>query len=129
MGQAKQEKYAMAFINLITAHKASQKQKPKLKGSTFEVTKELIEAGLTIEEIAEQRQLQVGTIYTHLIKLHEQGMPIDFYQFIAPEEITKITDAKIQIENPESLKSFFDFFEEQIPYWKIRMALYLSDTQ
>ena len=129
VGQAKQEKYAMAFINLITAHKASQKPKPKLKGSTFEVTKELIEAGLTIEEIAEQRQLQVGTIYTHLIKLHEQGMPIDFYQFIAPEEITKITDAKIQIENPESLKSFFDFFEEQIPYWKIRMALYLSDTQ
>ena len=122
VGQAKLEKYASDFLSLIATHKASSKP----KSTTFEETKRLIEAGLTIEEIAEERQLQIDTVYSHLIKLHEQGMAMDFYQFIDPEEVTKITQATAEVENPESLRAYFDFFEAQIPYWKIKMGLYLS---
>jgi len=124
VGQAKLEKYATAFLKLIAAHKVPAK--PKSKGKTVEETRKLIVEGLSIEEIAEARQLTTGSIYNHLMTLHKEGMDIDFDQFIHPSEITQITEARTQIENPESLKSYFEFFEAQLPYWKIKMALYLA---
>ena len=126
VGQAKLEKYATDFLNLITTHKVPEK--PKSKGKTIEETKRLIAAGLSMEEIAEERQLTASTIYNHLIKLHQEGMDIDFDPFIQPGEITQITEASTKVENPESLKSYFEFFEEQLPYWKIKLGLYLSKT-
>jgi len=126
VGQAKLEKYATDFLKLIAAHKAPTK--PKSKGKTVEETRKLIAEGLNLEEIAEARQLTTGSIYNHLMILHKEGMDVDFDQFIQPGEIAQITEASTKVENPESLKSYFEFFEEQLPYWKIKMGLFLSDT-
>lgn len=126
VGQAKLEKYATDFLNLIAAHKAPAK--PKSKGKTVEETRKLIAEGLSLEEIAEVRQLTTGSIYNHLMTLHKEGMDVDFDQFIQSGEIAQITEARTKVENPESLKSYFEFFEEQLPYWKIKMGLFLSDT-
>lgn len=123
VGQAKLEKYAADFLKVITTH--ITKPKPQKKSKTFEETRKLIEEGLTLEEIAEARNLTLGSIHNHIIKLHEEGMEIDFYQFITPQEIEEIEKAQNKVESPTSLKSFFIFFGEQIPYWKIKMGLYL----
>jgi ATP-dependent DNA helicase RecQ len=32
------------------------------------------------------------------------------------------------VEQPEALRSYFEYFEEQIPYWKIKLALYLGEN-
>ena len=123
VGKAKLEKYAADFLKVINTHIA--KPKPQKKSKTFEETRKLIEEGLSLEEIAEARNLTLGSIHNHIIKLHEEGMEFDFYQFITPQEVEQIADAQSKIENSNSLKSFFIYFEEQIPYWKIKMGLYL----
>ena len=72
------------FLKAIQEHK--QTKKPKSKGKTLEETRQLIEKGLSIEEIAEARNLTLGSIYNHVIKLYEGGMEIDFDQFISQQE-------------------------------------------
>ena len=124
VGQAKLEKYAADFLKVITAH--TKVKKPKSKGKTLEETRQLIEQGFSLEEIAEARGLTIGSIHTHLMKLHEDGMPVDFDQFIAPAEVTQINEAGQKVEDPEKLKSYFDYFKEEIPYWKIKLGLYLG---
>ena len=123
VGQAKLEKYASDFLKVIKAHIAKPK-KPK-GGKTYEETRSYIEEGLSIEEIAEKRNLTLGSIYNHVLKLHEEGMEIDFYQFISTHEVEQIKNAQKEVEDANSLKAFFTYFEEQIPYWKIKMGLYL----
>lgn len=58
--------------------------------------------------------------------MHEAGATIDLYQLISSEEIQQIKDAKIKLENPDALKPYFEYFEERLPYWKIKMGLYLE---
>lgn len=60
----------------------ARKQKQKaFKKSTYEQTKELVEKGLNILEIAEERGLGVSSIITHLIKLKAEYPKLDLSQF------------------------------------------------
>ena len=126
VGQAKMEKYGADFIKLIK----EQLPKPKRKSgnATFQETQRLIEEGLSLEQIAEARDLTLGTVYNHLMKLHEEGLDIDFSPFITEKEIDQINTATAEIADASKLKSYFEFFEEKIPYWKIRLALYLKEA-
>ena len=124
VGQAKMEKYGADFIKLIKEH--VKKPAPKSGNKTYAKTKELIEQGLSLEEISEARNLTIGSVYNHLMKLHEEGMKVDFYQFIQPVEVKQVHDAVLKVEDSEKLKSYYEYFKEEMPYWKIRLALYLK---
>ena len=124
VGQAKMEKYGADFIKLIKEH--VKKPIPKSGNKTYAKTKELIEQGLSLEEISEARNLTIGSVYNHLMKLHEEGMKVDFYQFIQPVEVKQVHDAVLKVEDAEKLKSYYEYFKEEMPYWKIRLALYLK---
>ena len=124
VGQAKMEKYGADFLKLIKEH--LKKPKPKSGSKTYLETKNLIQQGLSLEEIAETRKLTIGSVYNHLIKLHEEGMEIDFYQFIQPVEVKQVHDAILKVADPDKLKSFYEYFKEEMPYWKIRLALFLK---
>ncbi|WP_339845591.1 DNA helicase RecQ [uncultured Dokdonia sp.] len=124
VGQAKMEKYGADFIKVIKEH--VQKPKPKSGSKTYLETKKLIQHGLSLEEIAETRKLTIGSVYNHLMKLHDEGMEVDFYQFIQPVEVKQVHDAILKVEDADKLKSFYEYFKEEMPYWKIRLALYLK---
>ena len=124
VGQAKMEKYGADFIKVIKEH--VQKPKPKSGSKTYLETKKLIQQGLSLEEIAETRKLTIGSVYNHLMKLHDEGMEVDFYQFIQPVEVKQVHDATLKVEDADKLKSFYEYFKEEMPYWKIRLALYLK---
>ena len=125
VGQAKMERYGADFLKLIKEH--VHKPTPKSGNKTYQETKTLIEQGYALEEIAEMRKLTVSSIYNHLIKLYEEGMAVDFDQFIQPVEVAQINAASSKVEDPEKLKSYYAYFNEDIPYWKIRLALFLKD--
>ena len=44
------------------------------------------------------------------------------------EELSKIEQAKIDLPEAEGLKVYFQYFEEKMPYWKIKIGLYLLDN-
>ncbi|MCX2680080.1 DNA helicase RecQ [Galbibacter sp. EGI 63066] len=123
VGEAKKDKYATRFLKVINAWVAS-------KQSTHELSFSLFEKGLTVPEIAEQRGLKKDTIYGHFQKMHQEGESVDLHQFISEEEISKVKKAKIELgDEAEGLKPYFQYFDEQMPYWKIRMGLYLLGGQ
>lgn len=133
VGQAKLEKYAISFLKLIAEYQQtqlSQKKNPRKnsgeKGETMKISFKMFQEGFSVKEISEKRDLSENTIYGHLMKMHELGNEIDLYQLISSEEIETIQDAKDKVKNPEALKAYFAYFEEKVPYWKIKMGLYLG---
>lgn len=124
VGEAKLEKYGDVFLKEIIAHVESTK--PKIP--THEQTWALFKEGLSPLEIAQKRELTENTIYSHLLKMHAQGEEIDLHELVTTEELSKIEKAKLDLQEAEGLKAYFEYFEEKVPYWKIKIGLYLLDT-
>jgi len=131
VGQAKSEKYGQRFIPVIKeflVQHENVKLVRKKKGRTQDVTFVMFQEGKTVSEIALERGFTEGTIYTHLIQLHSEGKPVNLNNFINQAEIDSIINAKKSLNHEEkSVKPLFDYLNEEMPYWKIRMGLYLAD--
>ena len=123
VGRAKLEKYGDVFIKAIIEFQKNKTVRAKKEGSTYKETLEMYQSGLSVEEIAGKRNLGISTIISHLAKLYSDGHPIDLSIYVTKEEISKIAEAKIKLESPNALKPYFDYFEEQIAYDKIRIGL------
>jgi ATP-dependent DNA helicase RecQ len=133
VGEAKNKKYGRQFLAEIKTFMATQKEAKTSKNKkhpTYETTYDYFKEGLSVTEIAEKRELNESTIYGHLMKLHKAGKDIDLSEYINEAEIDVILNA-IKEVNPEdkALKPVFEYLKEEIPYWKIRMALYLSGNE
>ena len=66
--------------------------KKALKKSTIEETKELVEAGKTLKEIAKARELKIGTIIEHLEKIKKNEVGFNFRDTVAGI----LSDAKLK---------------------------------
>ncbi|GMN06398.1 DNA helicase RecQ [Croceitalea sp. MTPC5] len=124
VGQAKLEKYAAVFLKEI----ASYTEFKKTKVATHLRSLQLFKEGLSIQDIAVTRNLSENTIYGHLVKANVEGKHVDLHQFLTGAEFDEIADAKEDLTQADSLKSYFEYFEGKMPYWKIKIGLYLLDT-
>ena len=122
VGEAKLEKYSNEFLKVINRHLDGLENDLTTHEQSFKL---FTEENLSVAEIADRRGLSEDSIYGHFIKMHQLGRNFDFSQFISAEEIQHIKAAKMVMENPEALKPYFEYFEEKIPYWKIKLGLYL----
>ena len=122
VGKAKLEKYAEAFIKVIAKHEDTK----QTKVTTHEKSYKLFTEGLSVKQIAYKRGITENTVLTHFMKMHELGAAIDFNDFINASEILEIQEAKKTLNNPDGLKIYFDYFEEKMPYHKIKLGLYLT---
>ncbi|MGJ8665141.1 MAG: DNA helicase RecQ [Patiriisocius sp.] len=122
VGRAKLEKYADAFLQVIIKHA----DKKSSKVATYERSFQLFKDGMSVENIAAKRGIQENSVYGHLQKIHELGTRIDLKQFISEAEISEVQKAKIALNDPDGLKTYFEYFEEKMPYYKIKLGLYLG---
>ncbi|MHA7944303.1 DNA helicase RecQ [Formosa sp. 3Alg 14/1] len=127
VGQHKAETYGDEFIEEIMKFLGS-KPKTEKKRSTHLVTYDLYKKGLSIEEISMQRKLRDTTVYSHIAKLHSDGKDINIYDFVSKREVEDVKKAKENIEGSTSLKAYYDYFDEQLDYFKIRLALSVIDN-
>ena len=125
VGEAKLEKYADDFLKVINRHLDGLENNLPTYERSFKM---FVEEKLSASEIAEKRGLSEDSIYGHFLKMHEGGSEIDLLQFISSDEIKKILEANDQLGNLDTLKPYFEYFEEKIPYWKIKMGLYLLNN-
>jgi ATP-dependent DNA helicase RecQ len=134
VGEAKNKKYGRQFLaeikTFVNEKKATKKPKKSKKTPSESITFEYYEKGLSIPEIAKKREFAETTIYGHLVKIHASGKDIDLYEYITKEEVEMIGKAyeKVEPEN-NALRPIFDYFEEKVPYWKLKMGLYLSEKK
>lgn len=135
---AKLEKEAIEFIewcggltNPKEIEREAKKQKQKaFKKSTYEQTKDLVEKGLNIIEIAEERGLGVSSIITHLIKLKAEYPKLDLDKFkpnAKDLKIIKAAHAKIMKNNKEGepikLGILYNTLKGEYEYADIKLAL------
>lgn len=124
VGKAKLEKYGADFIKAIIEFERNKSVvKKEKKDNTYKKTLELFQNGVSVEEIAEQRDLNPTTIISHLAKLYVDGHDLDLSQFVSEDEILQIEKAQTELENPNALRPYFDYFEEKMSYDKIRFGL------
>ncbi len=100
------------------------------KKSTYLVTKQLIEQGHSLEEIAIERDLTIGTLCTHLIKISSLYPTTDLSRF-KPDRSTmsKVRNARKKLlksgnhGETVSLKPLFEILKGQLTYDQIKVAL------
>ena len=128
VGQRKLEVYGEDFIAEIVTF-SNEKIKSRKKNDTHKVTFDLYKEGLSIDEIADKRNLKSTTIFSHLAKLYTDGKDIDIYNFVSNEEVEKVRNAKDELESPQALKPYFEHLNSEIEYFKIRLALTIIDKE
>ncbi|QDO94853.1 DNA helicase RecQ [Formosa sediminum] len=126
VGQHKAETYGDEFIEEILNFLGAKLKKEK-KRATHLVTYDLYKKGLSVEEISMQRKLRDTTIYSHIAKLYSDGKDINIYDFVSKREVEDVKQAKQNIKDDTSLKAYYEYFEEQLDYFKIRLALSVID--
>jgi len=89
----------------------SKKKEAKKRGkSTYQLTRELYEKGLTLAEMADERGLTTGTIIGHLVSLKDQGISLD-YTRLKPE-IEAFEDLNTALEKIVARDKSDDFYED-----------------
>ncbi len=91
------------------------------RGDTVRETAALLEQGLGIEAIAQQRGLKAETIMGHVEKLAEDGFRVDIDSLVDTGKLEPIASVLRQQETAE-LKPVFDHFAGEISYGQIRLA-------
>jgi len=130
--QQKEKEFIIACGGNLVASKVVPKKK-KVKASTQEMTKELLLANLSLEQIAEERGLALTTVIGHLEELVEEKKinPIkELAYMIQGQETTigKIHSAFSEM-GTRPLKPVFEYFDERISYETLRLARLLYEEK
>jgi len=140
VGKSKLEAYFTIFTNEIRAYCEQHKLamglipegetkkevrvavEPAVQPSaTRLVTLEMYQKGMSIEEIAQERNLKLGTIMGHIGELIEQGEIVDFERVMRPERYEVIVKAWQKVEG-EALKPVKELLGEEYSYDEIRLV-------
>ena len=104
----------------------------KSKGTTQQQTLDLYAQGMTISEIATERQLTTGSIASHLVQLAKSGYDLNLEEIltsvVSPAERTEIEQAIRVVGMSEGrLKGVFDHLEGRYDYGKLTLVAGLFD--
>lgn len=130
VGERKLQLFGRRFLEVIVGYVRGQaKEGGSTRGSTQVLTLELFERGMTIEEIATERQLTTITVIGHLFSLKNAGYSLPLEELVDPRERAEIEEAVRQI-NPENnaLKPVFEHLDGRYSYDKIRITIGLMGT-
>ena len=124
VGEAKLQEYGRAFLDAIQDFLLEKKDEGvRIKGATYLETFRLYQQGLSVEEMAAQRELSPITIVSHLAYLYEKGERIDLKTYVSKAEVEKVVLVLPDLEEPYKLQDVFDRLNEEVSYDKIRLAI------
>lgn len=117
------QEHGIQEVRLPTSTSTDQKSTPpkKIRTGTKEATLELHKQGLTIQEIAQQRQLTQATIETHVAHLIEAGT-IKATEIIADERLAELS-LEIEKTGEKTLKAIKEKLPISASYGEIRLTL------
>lgn len=119
VSKAKYYKYGVEFIMAIERFENRDI-------STYQQTHGYIKEGLTPKQIAVKRGIAEATVYSHLVKLYEDGEDIDLKAFINKDELAQLKQVVSSVKvDGKSLKPYFEALDGSLPYHKIRIGLAL----
>ncbi len=128
VGEYKLHKYGNRFIKEIKSWlKQNDVKAPKV--DTYKETLTLLNAGYSIEEIAETRQIQVNSIYSHIGQLYKQNLIDSLDAYINKAEIDRVRKAVKETGETKTLTPLFVHLGEEVPFAMIRLALSFMEKE
>ncbi len=115
VGESKLEKYADAFLKVISTHIDTENQETT---DTVSESLLLFRSGLDINTIASQRDLKTSTIYSHLASCIEQGeITLNEVIDLNQQEINIIHETLLSLDDGnKKLKPVFDALDGMYDY-------------
>lgn len=137
VGEHKLTKYGDVFLRAIQvfceenperqrvlqAVSPPKKAQKKAVGDSHLETLKLHQNRLTIQEIAETRELAESTVENHLLQCADQGHEVDFRALI-PEEYLPLLEKAVEEAGREKLKPIKELLPEEVSYFMIKAYLY-----
>ncbi len=138
VGEHKLQKYGLAFIQAILTFceanpdytsemepsmAAPKKNAKKAVGDSHLETLSLHQKGITIQEIAEKRELAITTVENHLLQCAQQGLEVDFLRLI-PNEYIPLLEKAVKEAGRERLKPIKERLPEEVSYFIIKAYTY-----
>lgn len=137
VGEHKLKKYGLDFIQAIRSfceeHPERQSEQPqaaapkkatkKAVGDSHLETFQLHQQNLSIEQIAEKRELALSTVENHLIQCAQLGMSVDFTKHIPADYLQLIVKAVEEVGR-DRLKPIKEQLPEEVSYFMIKGYLY-----
>ena len=137
-GPAKLERYGAPFLEAVRAHAAAKElpdrtsalgpptkartSGPSKRSATLDTTRELLEEGRSVAEIAEARAMSVNTVLNHLERLVRDGTTLDLSPSLPdPERAARIREA-LAAAGPEALRPVRDRLGPSYSYEEIRIV-------
>lgn len=124
VGEHKMRQYGAVFMGTIRSfilNKSNTGQ--SIKGSTYLETLQLYNRGFNPEQIAQERQLSTTTIEGHLVELYRNGEDIKIKRLLKKKDIELVVEALNIIPEPAGLKAVYEFCDEKLNYFKIKLAM------
>jgi len=100
----------------------------KPRGETYVVTLELVRKGLSLEEVAEKRNLSLGTIENHFARFIAEGEDLDWRVRVSPEE-EKLAAGLLAKHGSDSLKPIIEEAEGKLSYGQVRIVLAVMERE
>lgn len=123
VGDYKLDTYSQAFIDVVVEYQAKKNHSQGLS-ETLSITLDLLHAGNSPEQIAEERQLATATIYSHSSQLIQKGyLTLDDIIDLADEDIEHIEDVLAEMElldEDSKLKPAYEALSQQYDYSTLR---------
>lgn len=107
-----------------TSKKNREGKKPAKKDgpSTYDITLDLLESGMTIEAIAKERGLVAGTIEGHLARAVGQGR-VSIFKFMAEDHVALIDNAIKEMPEGFTSKDLYTKLDGKFGYGQLRAVL------
>ena len=99
--------------------------KPGDDRSTYDITLDLLNSGMTVEQIAGDRGLVAGTIESHLAKAVAAGR-VSIFKFMPEESVMEIIDAKRALPEGSSSKDLYTKLKGKFGYGQLRAVIEYS---
>ena len=135
VGKAKLEELGEEFIAAVGSYarqhglversipsaRRGRRQRTERKVSTYETTRHLLEQGLSIKQVAQERDMTEGTVIKHLERLVESDLDIDIRSLLAPDRFEKIKRA-FEEANSTLFSPVKELLGDEYSYDEIRMV-------
>ena len=140
VGDVKMEKYGLDFLKTVKEYcrenhleskmdlknpKRETKKRTKRNSdgeNTFTISLKMFRDGLSIQQIADERELSSNTIETHLVKFIPTG-EIRLSEIVPEEKIETIRQAILELSSENGITPIKEYLGEDFTYGEIRAVI------
>ena len=123
IGEYKTLKYGQAFVDEIHAYMQDQDFIKKPKGMTYVETLHLFRQGLTLEEIAQRREMALSTVAMHLARMYERGEDIELQTLLFPDDLILARQGWKASGYSEQVSKVKEQVGDSLDYARLHLAL------